>query len=160
MRRLSVFFEARAGRRYGFLYRDWLDDHTGTGLPSPYDEELQPADPARHLFPLWKTYQSSADEAAPAPMRRRIFTPQAATLQVMRGDRLLQSQIDYQLQPRSGIIRLTEALAPDETLTAGFYFYVPVRFDVDRLNVDMVGSDLAQVTALPLIELPASELLE
>lgn len=37
-------------------------------------------------------------------------------------------------------------------VTAGFQFDVPVRFDTDRLDVEMSGFDAAVAPAIPLIE--------
>ncbi len=170
MRQLSMFFEARAGRRYGFLYRDWLDHHTGSHLPTASDEELHPSDPERRYFPMWKTYhppKAVGDDAASqsggleqaALLRRRILTPQVETVQVKRNQLLLSAEQDFTVDAHTGIIRLAQPLAVGETLTAGFHFYVPVRFDVDRLDIEMVGSNLARVQALPLVELPPTEQL-
>lgn len=157
MRRLSAFFEARAGRRFGFLYRDWLDHHTGGDLPSAQDEVLAPADKEGRYYQLVKTYPAPDNSQGEGITRRRIRTPQAETVQLMRDQTLLTLDQDYSIDPLSGIVRLTVPLASGQRLTAGFHFYIPVRFDTDRLEVEMVGSELARVQNLPLIELPSVE---
>jgi uncharacterized protein (TIGR02217 family) len=35
---------------------------------------------------------------------------------------------------------------------AGFLFDVPVRFDIDRLDIELSGFDAADAPAIPLIE--------
>jgi uncharacterized protein (TIGR02217 family) len=40
----------------------------------------------------------------------------------------------------------------DATVTAGFLFDVPVRFDIDRLDIELTSFDAASAPAIPLIE--------
>jgi uncharacterized protein (TIGR02217 family) len=37
-------------------------------------------------------------------------------------------------------------------ITAGFLFDVPVRFDIDRLDIELTSFDAAEAPAIPLIE--------
>ena len=47
---------------------------------------------------------------------------------------------------------LDAAPAVGAAVTAGFLFDVPVRFDIDRLDVELTSFDAAEVPAIPLIE--------
>ena len=47
---------------------------------------------------------------------------------------------------------LDEAPAVDAEVTAGFLFDVPVRFDIDRLDIELSSFDAADAPAIPLIE--------
>ena len=49
---------------------------------------------------------------------------------------------------------MTFDVAPAEgaAITAGFLFDVPVRFDIDRLDIELTSFDAAEAPAIPLIE--------
>jgi uncharacterized protein (TIGR02217 family) len=52
----------------------------------------------------------------------------------------------------TGVVTVAEAPAEDAAVTAGFLFDVPVRFDIDRLDIELSSFDAAEVPAIPLIE--------
>ena len=45
-------------------------------------------------------------------------------------------------------------------VTAGFLFDVPVRFDTDRLDIELTSFDAAEAPAIPLIEVLRMRTLE
>ena len=49
---------------------------------------------------------------------------------------------------------MTFAAAPaiGAAITAGFLFDVPVRFDIDRLDIELTSFDAADAPSIPLIE--------
>ena len=52
----------------------------------------------------------------------------------------------------TGIVTLDAAPGEGEAVVAGFEFDVPVRFDTDRLDVELSGFDAAVVPNIPVIE--------
>ena len=47
----------------------------------------------------------------------------------------------------------TVAPAVGAAVTAGFLFDVPVRFDTDRLDVELTSFDGAEAPSIPLVEI-------
>jgi uncharacterized protein (TIGR02217 family) len=58
----------------------------------------------------------------------------------------------FDVDPLTGIA--TFAAPPDAgaAVTAGFLFDVPVRFDTDRLDIELPGFDTADAPSIPVIE--------
>ena len=52
----------------------------------------------------------------------------------------------------TGIVTFAVAPAVGAAVTAGFVFDVPVRFDTDRLDVELSSFDAADAPNIPLIE--------
>lgn len=153
LQNLARFFEARRGRQYGFLLRDWLEPHSGTqSQPMPSDQKLLPLGAEGVTFGLIKTYSQGG-----ASWQRRIHKPEADSVQVTRGQVPLVRDVDFTLDANTGIVRLAQPLAANENLTAGFAFYVPVRFDADTLEMSRVSAELAHLSPMPLVEISLPE---
>ena len=54
--------------------------------------------------------------------------------------------------PAAGIVTFAAAPEEDAAITASFEFDVPVRFDTDRLDIELTGFDAAEAPSIPLIE--------
>ncbi len=147
---LKQFFDDRRGRLHGFLLDDWSDNQSANHPAdvSATDQPLWPLDDSGTLFALQKNYVSG-----PRILRRRIIKPVVESLQLARGEESLAINRDYQLDPKTGVVRLMQALQAGETLTAGFHFHVPVRFDSDELEITRLSDEIGQVAPVPMIEL-------
>lgn len=132
------FFEERRGRFHSFLWRDGLD-HSSNG-----QQPLGTGDGATTAFQLIKRYGASFD-----PYDRPITKPLADTVEVFV-DGVATDAFD--VDPLTGIVAFHVAPAAGAVLTASFEFDVPVRFDVDRLDIELTGFDAADAPAIPLIE--------
>lgn len=143
-----AFFEERRGRFHSFLWRDGLDHSSAAaGQPvSALDQALGVGDGETTVFQLTKRYGAAFD-----PYDRQITKPVAATVLIAVDGTSLASA-DFDVDDMSG--EVTFDAAPDEgaVLTAGFEFDVPVRFDTDRLDVELSSFDAAQVLSIPVIE--------
>jgi uncharacterized protein (TIGR02217 family) len=53
----------------------------------------------------------------------------------------------------SGVVGFASAPADGAGVTAGFLFDVPVRFDTDRLDIELNGFDGAEAPSIPLVEI-------
>ncbi len=143
-----AFFEERRGRLHSFLWRDGIDfsSNGGTGIPTAFDQAIGTGDGVTTTFQLIKRYSAGFD-----PYDRVITKPDAATVLVAVGGAERASD-DFTVDDMSGIVTFVKAPDAGAAVTAGFLFDVPVRFDTDRLEVDLSGFDAAEITSIPLIE--------
>lgn len=150
---LLVFFEARRGRHQGFLLRDFMDFHSGFGdTPQADDQKLQVPNAlaGQGILRLVKRYGDNG------PVRR-IFKPQREGFMLAEAGRALREGRDFVLHTDSGYVQLLAHNSHVPSLTAGFYFSVPVRFDADRVEVTRLDGNMAQIAPLPLVELKIPE---
>lgn len=147
MQTVLAFFEERRGRFHGFLWRDALDyTSSGTTTISALDQSIGTGDGVQTQFQLIKRYGASFD-----PYDRIIAKPDAASV-LVAVDGIALGGSDYSVDGETGIVTLNVAPAGAADVTAGFEFDVPVRFDTDRLDVELSSFDAADVPAIPLIE--------
>lgn len=136
MAAVLAFFEERRGRFHSFLWRDALD-HVAT------DQAIGTGDGVTVSFQLTKRYGASFD-----PYLRPITKPVAETV-VIKVDGVI---VDHVTDPLTGIVTLDVPPAEGAAVTASFVFDVPVRFDVDRLDIELSAFDAAEAPSIPLIE--------
>lgn len=146
MQAVLAFFEERRGRLHGFLWRDGLDHASGLADPLPTDQEIGTGDGVRTEFQLTKRYG-----AAFAPYLRPITKPVAGSVRIAVGGAELVS--GWNVDVTSGVVGFSSAPAPGASVAAGFLFDVPVRFDTDRLDVELNSFDGAEVPSIPLVEI-------
>ena len=144
-----AFFEERRGRLYGFRWRDRADDRSCAPgeTPSAVDQMIGVGDGATQCFKLSKLYG-----AIFAPYRRDISKPVAGSVRVALGG-VEKSGADFTIDETTGVVRFKAAPAPGATVTAGFLFDTPVRFDADFLEIDYAGLAAGQIPKIPLIEI-------
>jgi uncharacterized protein (TIGR02217 family) len=136
MAAVLAFFEERRGRFHSFLWRDALD-HAAT------DQAIGIGDGETVAFQLVKRYGASFD-----PYLRPITKPVAGTV-VAKVDGVV---TDVATDPLTGIVTFDVAPTVGAAVTASFVFDVPVRFDVDRLDIELSSFDAAEAPSIPLIE--------
>jgi len=146
MQAVLAFFEERRGRFHSFLWRDALDHSSnGTEAPLPTDQELGTGDGVATMFQLRKKYGANFD-----PYWRVISKPVAGSVRVaVDGSEVAGG---FTLDTSTGIVTFAAAPADGAIVTAGFLFDVPVRFDVDRLDIELSSFDAAEAPSIPLIE--------
>lgn len=146
MAAVLAFFEERRGRLHGFLWRDGLDYSSGGAVPTALDQAIGVGDGATTAFQLTKRYGASFD-----PYLRPITRPVAGSVKVaVAGVELMSG---WAVDVATGVVTFTSAPATGAAVTAGFLFDVPVRFDTDRLDVELTSFDGAEVPAIPLVEI-------
>jgi len=148
---LIAFFEARQGRLYGFRFRDALDCKScaPTGTPSPADQTIGTGDGTTAAFQLAKTYVSGSQSYA-----RTIAKPVAGSVRVAvdGGEKTLGT--DFTVDTTTGVITFLAGHVPSSgALTAGFMFDVPVRFDTDRLEINLAAFQAGHIPDIPLVEI-------
>ncbi len=144
-----AFFEERRGRLIGFRWRDRLDwtSASANGAPAPLDQPIGAGTGSRASFQLVKTYG-----AAHAPYQRLIRKPVAGTVRVAVGGAEL-PPTGFSVDAATGVVTFAVAPANGAAITAGYEFDVPVRFDIDELDIELSAFEAGQIPSIPLIEL-------
>ncbi|WGM30266.1 DUF2460 domain-containing protein [Brevundimonas sp. NIBR11] len=144
MAELTAFFEARRGRLYGFRFKDFADFASCEpgGTPTAADQILGVGGGGRTTFPLTKAY---------GDLKRPIRKPVEGSVSVAIGGVELAAEA-YSVDVTMGLVVLDSAPGAGVTVTAGFQFDTPVRFDADRLEVTLETFGAGRMAAIPLIE--------
>jgi uncharacterized protein (TIGR02217 family) len=147
---LIAFWEARLGPLHGFRWKDWADHRSGPPSrdPDPLDQFLGRGDDARTEFQLRKTYRSGA-----ALQRRPIAKPVAGTVRVALGGVEQREDVHWTLDPATGLVVFADPPAGGAEITAGFEFDVPVRFENDRLLLQISTFGAGEAPSVPVVEL-------
>lgn len=146
MAAVLAFFEERRGRLHGFLWRDGLDFSSGGAVPDALDQPIGIGDGSRTGFQLTKRYGASFD-----PYFRPITRPVAGSVRVaVSGIELMSG---WTVDLATGLLGFSVPPANGAAVTAGFLFDVPVRFDTDRLDVELTSFDGAEAPSIPLVEI-------
>ncbi len=146
---MIAFFEARQGQLHGFRWKDWADFKScrASAVVGYQDQLIGMGDGVAAAFQLRKTYSSG-----PAAQERRITKPVEGTVRVgLQGDEL-QEGLHYAVDFATGIVTFVTPPAVGETVTAGFEFDVPVRFDIDRIQVSVASFQAGDVPHVPVME--------
>lgn len=146
-----AFFEERRGRLYGFRWRDHSDwkSCTPAGTPSPLDCVIGAGTGALATFQLKKTYGS-----AHAPWSRTISKPVAGTVRVAVAGVEMTAGTHYAVNTATGLVMFLSGSIPaaGASVTAGFEFDVPVRFDTDKLEINLSGFQHGAIPSIPVVE--------
>lgn len=143
-----AFFEARNGRLHGFRFKDWGDHKSclPSQAPSPTDQQIGIGDSTVTQFQLVKRYSSGAQS-----WTRVIAKPVAGTVTIaLNGTPQVSS---WSVSTATGLVTFAAPPAVGVTVTAGFAFDVPVRFDTDALDVTLDLERLGSITSIPLVEI-------
>jgi uncharacterized protein (TIGR02217 family) len=149
---LLAFFEERRGRLFGFRWRDradWKSCAPGTA-PGPADQTIDVGDGARAEFPLAKRYGSGF-----APYTRAITKPVAETVRVAVAGVEQVAGSAFAIDAATGVVTFAAGHIPaaGAAVTAGFEFDVPVRFDTDRLDINLAAFEAGDAPAIPIVEI-------
>ncbi len=147
------FFEARRGPLTSFRFRDPVDNSSAAngGTPLPADQPIGTGNGVNARFGLTKKYGTGVD-AYLRPVRR----PVAGTVRVeVNGTEALPA--DFALDGATGEMVFVPGKIPANgaAVTAGFSFYVEVRFASESLSANLTAFDAGEVPSVPLIEVLA-----
>ncbi len=143
------FFEERRGRLYGFRWRDRADHSSAPPgrAPAATDQPIGQGDGARKSFQLAKIYGGAF-----APYVRDILKPVAGSVRIaVAGAELSAAQ--FSVDTATGLATLAAAPASGLTVTAGFLFDTPARFDADYLEIDQSGFEAGEIPKIPILEI-------
>lgn len=146
-----AFFEERRGRLHGFRWRDPLDFKSCAPerTPAPLDQILGIGDGTQTVFELVKTYGS-----AHLPYRRRITKPVEASV-TLAVNGIVEPSSTHSIDYTTGTVTFLAGHEPalGAAVSAGFLFDVPVRFDTDKLEVNLSGFASGAIPSIPLVEI-------
>ncbi|MFP5075726.1 TIGR02217 family protein [Rhizobium sp. YIM 134829] len=146
-----AFFEARAGALYGFRFRDPLDFRSGPPGRAPLatDQVLGTGTGSQARFTLIKTYADAGGAS-----QREIAKPVAGTV-LLAVDGTPVPPARYTVDTVAGAVEFLPAFKPaaGAVVTAGYEFDVPVRFDTDRIEVDLAAFRAGRIPTIPLVEI-------
>lgn len=146
---LLAFFEARQGRLYGFRWKDWSDYRSSGSLEDPdfEDQVIGTGDGATTTFQLTKTYSSGAVSYV-----REVRKPVLGTVSVgLQGDPQTEG-VDFDVDTATGFVTFVNPPAQDASVTAGFEFDVPVRFDTDGIQTSAASFKAGEIPNVPVVE--------
>ena len=144
---LVTFFEARRGRFHGFRFRDPADHKScaPTAMPAAIDQAIGIGDGATVAFQLARTYDSGTSD-----WTRTIAKPVSGSVLIAL-DGTPQAS-GFSVDDTTGIVTFDTAPAVGIAITAGFEFDFPVRFDTDRLDIDLDAFAAGSAPHVPLVE--------
>ncbi|MCQ1833846.1 DUF2460 domain-containing protein [Neorhizobium galegae] len=147
------FFEARGGQLYGFRFRDpvdWKSCAPGEAV-SATDQAIGTGDGETAAFQLVKIYADGAGSWV-----RRIVKPVAGTV-ALSVDGIVQALEAFSGDAVTGIVTFAAGHVPaiGAVVRAGYEFDVPVRFDTDRIDVNLAHFDAGRIPTIPLTEVLA-----
>ena len=146
-----AFFEERRGRLHSFRWRDHSDwkSCAPSATPSQLDSAIGTGDGVIATFQLKKTYGSAF-----APWTRIIKKPVAGTVKIAVAGAARVLGTDYAVDVSTGIVTFLAGHIPStgQSVTAGFEFDVPVRFDSDKPEVNMTGFAHGAIPNIPIVE--------
>ncbi|MGB7256978.1 MAG: DUF2460 domain-containing protein [Pseudolabrys sp.] len=146
-----AFFEERRGRLYGFRWRDRLDHSSAASdTVAPTDQVIGVGDGTTATFQLIKTYGSLY-----SPYQRRIAKPANGSVRVAVAGTEAEEGTDFNVDSTTGLVTFLAGHIPvsGASVTTGFLFDVPVRFDTDYLEVDLSAFAAGAIPKIPLIEI-------
>ncbi len=151
LHQIIAFFEERRGRLHGFRWRDPMDwkSCAPNATTSPLDQVIGAGTGTLGAFQLAKVYGSAF-----APWTRAIEKPVAATVKIAVAGAEKIAGTDFAVDPATGIVTFLAGHVPasGETVTAGFEFDVPVRFDTDKLEINLSGFTSGAIPNIPIVE--------
>lgn len=147
-----AFFEERRGRLHGFRFRDRTDYRSSAAgaQPQASDQRIGTGTGSQSVFQLSKTYGAGF-----APYERPIAKPVAGSVLVAVNGVSKTQGAHWTLDATTGLVTFVAGQIPPAgaAVTAGFEFDVPVRFDTDRLEIDLASFEAGEIPSIPLIEI-------
>jgi uncharacterized protein (TIGR02217 family) len=146
-----AFFEERRGRFHGFRWKDWSDYKSAApnGSVTALDQVIGTGNGVTAAFQLVKTYGSAF-----APWTRDIKKPVAGSVRVAVAGVEKTVVTHFNVDHATGAVTFTGGNIPamGQSVTAGFEFDVPVRFDSDRLEVNLSLIEAGSIPNIPIVE--------
>jgi uncharacterized protein (TIGR02217 family) len=146
-----AFFEERRGRFHGFRWKDWSDYKSAAPNASvtALDQAIGTGNGVTATFQLVKTYGSAF-----APWTRDIKKPVAGSVRVAVAGVEKIAGTHFNVDHATGLVTFTGGNIPamGQSVTAGFEFDVPARFDSDRLEVNLSLIEAGSIPNIPIVE--------
>jgi uncharacterized protein (TIGR02217 family) len=152
LQQVIAFFEERRGRLHGFRWKDHADFKScAVALaPTAADQRIGTGDGVLAAFRLVKRYGADF-----APWLREITKPVPGTVTIAVAGVAQVEGADYFLDYGNGLVTFEPGSIPGAgaAITAGFEFDVPVRFDTDRLTVNLDQFSAGSIPNIQILEI-------
>ena len=149
--RVLALYHRAYGSYAGFRVRD-VDDYntssSGRGAITTLDQTLTRI--SAGVYQLRKEYGSGATPLGIGRPARIIYKPVAGTLVAAKNGVTIASGIS--VDTATGLITITPAPLSGDTITAGFEFDIPARFD-SSMNVSSLSRDIRDCGSIDVVEL-------
>ncbi|CUX21914.1 TIGR02217 family protein [Agrobacterium fabrum] len=146
-----AFFEARRGELYGFRFRDPVDFKScPPGVtPAATDQRIGTGDGVATVFQLLKTYADAGGSFS-----RRIDKPVEGSV-IVSVEGVKAAPTDLSVDHATGMVTFRAGRAPPAgaVIRAGFEFDVPVRFAIDRIDINVTAFEAGRIPSIPLMEI-------
>lgn len=139
-----TFFYARRGRAYGFLFKDWSDFSFTENL-------IGTGDGIETQFQLRKVYNDAV-----APFYLPVTRPVTSTVRVWNAGVEIFEGVgagQFQVNYTTGVITFGTAPADTNLITAAAEYNICVRFDTDKLSMNVDFYDAISVGGLIIREI-------
>lgn len=149
---LTVFFHAMRGREQAFLVKDWADFEI-----TDWTQSSDTANSSRTTFQLVKRYTQTIGVTTSTYVRT-IKHPKASSVTAqVNGSPVTPSSVNLS----TGVVTLPSAPTTGQSVTFKCTeFYVPVRFDIDELPIEMLNYWVASGANKSQIDVPEIPLVE
>lgn len=138
---LANFFQTVRGMGHGFRFRDPADFELTA-------ESIGVGDAVNLIFQIIKTYDVSATNAL-----TRTITKPTSGLQVFIDGILQTITTHYTIDLTTGIITFVTAPATSLIVTITGTFDIPVRFDADKMNIQLEHYDAGTIDSIGIQEI-------
>ncbi|MCZ7449965.1 TIGR02217 family protein [Agrobacterium rhizogenes] len=146
-----AFFEARRGELYGFRFRDPVDFKSCPPgeTPATTDQRIGTGDGVTTVFQLVKTYADAGGSFS-----RRIDKPVDGSL-IVSVEGVKAAPTEVSVDHATGMVTFRAGRAPPAgaVIRAGFEFDVPVRFAIDRIDINLTAFEAGRIPSIPLMEI-------
>ncbi|MEW9522844.1 TIGR02217 family protein [Agrobacterium radiobacter] len=146
-----AFFEARRGELHGFRFRDPVDFKSCPPgeTPAAIDQRIGTGDGVTAGFQLLKTYADAGGS-----FTRRIDKPAEGSV-IVSVEGVKAEAADISVDHATGMVLFRAGRAPPAgaAIRAGFEFDVPVRFAIDRIDVNLTAFEAGRIPSIPLMEI-------
>lgn len=138
-----AFFYARRGRAFGFRFKDWTDYQIGT-VGSP--QQIGTGDGTTRKFQIYRRYADTA-----SVFNRAVTRIVANTTKVFVNG--VEQSTGFSVADDTGIITFTTAPPAISLISVICEFDIPVRFDIDSLELDADRDDAFSIPNVKIIEI-------
>ena len=143
-----AFFEERRGRLHGFRWRDHADYKScpPQNAVAATDQAIGAGNGALATFQLVKRYGTGLRDHL-----RKINKPEAGSVVVAVNGTI---NTHVTVDANTGLVTFQSGFIPaaGQSVTAGFIFDVPVRFDTDMLSVNLHQFGAGEIPDIPVVE--------
>lgn len=147
-----AFFEARRGELYGFRFRDPVDFKSCPPgeTTAATDQRIGTGDGVVTGFQLVKTYADAGGSFS-----RRIDKPVDGSV-IVSVEGVKAAPTDLSVDHATGMVTFRAGRVPPAgaAIRAGFEFDVPVRFAIDRIDINVTAFEAGRIPSIPLMEIP------